>query len=160
MNETILNSIYHKIAGTVADTIKESWTKIVLYGEIGEGVRSSFFYYYSDNSGLPVHSHDIPELFGIKEEEYNALWRQLLNHLSELWNEFIKNGQVPWTNLTMFLTASGDFKIEYNYEDLSDADDYERTIIWGHKYLGLIPEEEEDVKFLEEYLSNRSKMND
>ena len=154
MNEMKLNKIYQKIAGTIADTIKESWTKVVLYGEIGEGVRTSFFYYYSSNRNSPVHSHEIPELFGIPEDEYNVLWRRQLDHLSELRNEFRDGCLIPWTNLTIFLTAEGDFKIEYDYEDLSDADDYERSIIWAHKYLGLIPEDEEDVQFLEEYLLN------
>lgn len=52
----------------------------------------------------------------------------------------------------MFFTHEGDFKIDYEYEDLSNADDYERRIIWKHKYLNLLPEDEDDQKFLEEYL--------
>ncbi|WP_246025931.1 immunity protein YezG family protein [Peribacillus cavernae] len=43
--------------------------------------------------------------------------------------------------------------IDYNYDDLSEADPHEQQIIWEHKYLGLIPQDEDDIMFLEEYLN-------
>ncbi|MFE4706370.1 immunity protein YezG family protein [Peribacillus simplex] len=41
---------------------------------------------------------------------------------------------------------------DYNYEDLSDADDHERRVIWEYTRLGLLPESEYDKSILEEYL--------
>ncbi|MED0757039.1 antitoxin YezG family protein [Aneurinibacillus thermoaerophilus] len=152
MDEIRLNSIYQKIAQTVIETIPEEWLKVFVYGEITEDVRTSFFYYYPDNNSIPTYSHDIPNLFGIDKEEYKKLWRQLLDGLEELWYEFKNNGQEPWTSITFIFDNKGDFKIDYDYEDLSDADDNERSIIWEHKYLGLIPKDEDDRLFLEEYL--------
>ncbi|WP_336047137.1 immunity protein YezG family protein [Solibacillus ferritrahens] len=59
----------------------------------------------------------------------------------------------------MIFNSEGKFKIDYDYEDLSEADDYERRIIWKHKYLNLLPEDEDDKKFLEEYLNNFEENN-
>ena len=91
--EERLNEIYGKIADTLNDTIPEEWDKIYMYGEIGEGVREAFFYYYPSESNEPVYSHKIPEIFDISEDEYDKLWYQLLDNLTELWNEFKNNGQ-------------------------------------------------------------------
>ncbi len=46
MNEARLNELYQKIADVVIQTIPEKWTKVYLYGEIAEGVRKSYFFYY------------------------------------------------------------------------------------------------------------------
>ena len=154
MDENKLGSIYNNIAQTVIETIQEEWSEVYVYGEITEDVRTAFFYYYPENGRTPVHSHNIPDLYEIEKEDYKKLWRQLLDDLKELWYEFKNNYQEPWTNLTMIFNSDGKFKINYDYEDLSEADDYERQIIWKHKYLNLLPEDEDDKKFLEEYLNN------
>ncbi|NPC92336.1 DUF600 family protein [Bacillus sp. WMMC1349] len=157
MNENGLNTIYQKIAETIVETIPEEWSKVFIYGEILEDVRKGFFYYYPDGSDSPVHSHNIPELFEIEKEEYRKLWRLLIDNLSELWYEFKNSDQEAWTNLTMIIQSDGEFNIDYNYEDLSEADDYERRIIWKHDYLGLWPEDEEDKEFLKKYIESKNK---
>ncbi|MED0680360.1 antitoxin YezG family protein [Aneurinibacillus thermoaerophilus] len=154
MDEIKLGNIYHKIAQTVIETIPEEWSKVFVYGEIGDDVRTAFFYYYPSNDNMPIHSHNIPNLFNMDTEEYKTLWRQLLDDFEELWYEFKNSGQELWTNVTFIFDSTGEFKVDYNYEDLSDADDYERRIIWKHKYLGLIPEDDDDREFLEEYLKS------
>lgn len=154
MNENNLSNIYNNIAQTVIETIPEKWFKVFVYGEITEDVRTAFFYYYTKRGALSIHSHNIPEIFGTEREGYKELWRRLLDNLEDLWYEFKNNDQEPWTNLTMFFDNQGDFKVDYDYTDLSDADDYERRIIWKNQYLGLTPEDEDDKKFLEEYLKS------
>jgi hypothetical protein len=42
-----------------------------------------------------------------------------------------------------------------DYTDLSDASDYNRQIIWEYKYLGIMPEDEDDKKVVEEYIKNK-----
>ncbi len=154
MDENKLNSIYQNIAHTVVETIPEEWSKVYVYGEINEDVRTAFFFYYSVNNNIPIHSHNIPQLFDIKEEDYDELWYKLLDDLEELWYEFKNNNQEPWTNLTFIFNSEGELKIDYDYEDLSEADDYEREIIWKYKYLGLLPEDKDDRDFLENYLQS------
>ncbi|WP_027086701.1 antitoxin YezG family protein [Cohnella panacarvi] len=154
MDELKLNTIYQKIAATVIETIPEDWSKVFVYGEVAEDVRTAFFYYYPIDSNIPTYSHDIPNICAMEKEDYKILWRQLLDHLQELWREFNTNGQDVWTNITMIFDNQGDFKIDYDYEDLSEADDHERGIIWEYNHLGLIPEDEDDKEFLDNHLKS------
>ncbi|WP_374720044.1 antitoxin YezG family protein [Parageobacillus toebii] len=154
MDETKLDSIYQAIAQNIVETIPEDWTKVYLYAEITEGVHKSYFFYYPVRSDEPAYSHDIPELFDIDENEYDELWYQLLDLLQELWNEFKINSNQPWSNLTLILDNEGNFKIDYSYDDLSKVDPHEQQIIWEYKYLGLIPEDDDDKEFLKEYLNS------
>ncbi|MBD8035070.1 DUF600 family protein [Solibacillus sp. Sa1YVA6] len=154
MDENKLNSIYQNIAQIVVETIPEEWSKVLIYGEITEDTGNTFFFYYPINNNSPIHSHNIPNMFGIEKEEYKERWRILLNSLEELWYEFKNNNQEPWTNLTFIFNSEGELKIDYDYEDLSEANDYERRIIWKYEYLGLIPEDEDDQEFLESYLQS------
>ncbi|MED3687909.1 antitoxin YezG family protein [Peribacillus butanolivorans] len=152
MNESKLNNYYQKIAQTVNEIIPEEWTKVFLYGEIAEGTGTAFFYYRSNNKGKLIYSHDIPELYNISRLEYREVWRRLIKNLKELSEEFKKNNQEQWTNLTFTLESTGKFKVDYDYEDLSDADDHERRVIWEYTRLDLLPESEYDKRILEEYL--------
>jgi len=149
-----LNEIYIKIANTIDETIPEKWDKVFMYGEILEDVQKAFFYYYPTGSKEPVYSHDIPEIFDISEDEYDELWYKLLDNLEALWNEFKNNGQEQWTNLTFVLESNGRFKMDYDYTDLSDADDVERQSIWKYKYLGIMPKDENYRRVVEEYIKN------
>lgn len=101
---------------------------------------------------MPIYSHDIPEKYSLNEEEYDKLWYQLLDELKVLSDEFKDNNQEQWTNLIFTLESTGEFKVDYDYEDLSDADDHERRVIWEYTRLGLLPETEYDKSILEEYL--------
>ena len=157
MNELNLNSIYQKIAQTINETIPEKWSKVLMYGEIGEGTGTAFFFYYPINNENPCYSHDIPEMYNVSEEEYDKLWYQLLDELKELLAEFKNNNQNLWSNLTFTLESTGKYKIEYDYEDLSEADDHERRIIWEYNRLNLLPESEYDKSILEEYLRKKNE---
>ncbi|MGE7760400.1 immunity protein YezG family protein [Peribacillus sp. NPDC097895] len=42
--------------------------------------------------------------------------------------------------------------VNYVYEDISNADDHERRVIWEYTRLDLLPETEYDKSILEEYL--------
>lgn len=152
--EQKLNEIYGKVANTLNKTIPEKWDKVLLYGEVNEDTRTAYFNYYPAGKKESVYSHDIPQIFNIPKLEYRKQLRQLLDNLEELWNEFKNNGQEPWTNLTFILENNGKFNIEYDYTDLSNANDVERHAIWDYKYLGIIPEDEYTKKFVEEYIKS------
>ncbi|GAB6255102.1 MULTISPECIES: immunity protein YezG family protein [Peribacillus] len=152
MNESKLNEYYQKIAQTVNEMIPEGWSKVILYGEVNEGTGTAFFFYQSNINDKLIYSHDIPELHSISRIEYRDTWRRLIKVLKELSDEFKDNNQEQWTNLTFTLESTGKFKVDYDYEDLSDADDHERRVIWEYTRLGLLPETEYDKSILEEYL--------
>jgi hypothetical protein len=100
---------------------------------------------------------DIPEKFHISDTEFDEIKHQLFEEFVKLWDTFKKHDQEPWTNLTLYLDSSGKIKIHFDYEDLSDANPLHRRIIWKYRYLGMIPEEQEDREFLEEYLKKEKE---
>lgn len=151
MNEQAFERIYQSIANTIIETIQEDWTKVILYGEVVEGAQRAYFFYYSKSDNQFVYCKDIPEMFDIDLEQYRQSMNRLINDLQELRNAFISSGTEVWTNLTMSFTSTGELKIDYSYEDLTDADDHERDIIWEYKYLGVVPEDEDDREFLAQY---------
>ncbi len=154
MNEEQLDRYYQSIAEALIDTIPEEWSKVFLYGEIVEGSQTAYFYYNSESSDQLVYSHDIPELFTFREADYTEKWNTLVNYIQDLWNEFKDNEQEPWTNFTLILDNEGRFKIDYNYDDLSNIDLHERKTIWKYRYLGLMPKSKSGRKYLERYLES------
>lgn len=155
MNTSELERIYNKIAKKIVQMIPEEWTKVFIYGEILEDVQKGFFYYLNKDGNQPIYSYYIPKLFGVTKEKYREQREEFLNSLQELWEVFKRNDEPAWTSMTMILESTGKFKIDYDYEDLTEADDYERLILWKYKYLSLTPEDEVDKEFLEEYLKMR-----
>ncbi|WP_243291874.1 antitoxin YezG family protein [Bacillus sp. FJAT-47783] len=152
MNEEQLGKLYQQIAEVVVDTIPEEWSKVYLYGEIGEGSQTAYFYYYPEGNKKPIYSHDITEIFALSDLEYSEKWNSLVDLVQELWREFKDNEQEPWTNFTFILDKEGQFKIDYNYDDLSNVDLHKRKTIWKYKHLGIVPKSNSGKKFLEEYL--------
>lgn len=151
MESIILSNIGNKIN----NMIPEDWDKVYIYGEVTEGAGSVAFYYSPLNENKYIFSTDISDRFDINENEFNKDEYELLKLFEQLQSEFIKSGQEAWTNVTIYLESSGKFKIEYDYTDLSDVSDYDRQIVWEHKYLGIMPEDEDDKKIIEEYLKSK-----
>ncbi|WP_336047136.1 immunity protein YezG family protein [Solibacillus ferritrahens] len=69
MDENKLGSIYNNIVQTVIKTIPEEWEEVYVNGEITEDVRTAFFYYYPEKGRMPVHSHNISNIFEIEKED-------------------------------------------------------------------------------------------
>lgn len=154
MDSNNTNNLYQDIAENVISTIPEEWSKVYVYGEVVEGSQTAYFYYYPQGSDHPVYSHDIPEHFEVSEIVYTEQWHQLLDSIQDLWRAFKDNEQEPWTNLTFKFDRTGEFNIEFNYEDLSEADPHERKIIWKYKYFGIVPKSNSGKRHLEKYLEH------
>ncbi|WP_396021922.1 immunity protein YezG family protein [Bacillus paralicheniformis] len=73
----------------------------------------------------------------------------------DLQNEFKENSPEVWTNLILTLERNGKFSMDYNYDDVikSDLNGSQRQIIWEHKNLGIFSNDEENIRFLEQYLN-------
>ncbi|HEX9061355.1 MAG TPA: immunity protein YezG family protein, partial [Clostridia bacterium] len=96
MNLKNTDAIFQKIANIINGMIPEEWDKVYLYGEILEDVQEGFFYYYPTNSNKPAYYYYVPQEFDIDEDEYDKLHEQLLDNLSELWQEFKNSDQEVW----------------------------------------------------------------
>jgi uncharacterized protein (TIGR01741 family) len=155
MNTQNIEKYYTKIAEKIDCIIHEEWSKVYIYSEVLKDVVKVYFYYFSKNDdSQPIYSQNMPELFGIDENEFDMSLLHLADCFRELWQEFINNEQEPWTNITFILESNGKFKIDYDYTDLSEASPREQHIIWKYKYLGIMPKNEYGKKVIEEYIRN------
>ncbi len=58
----------------------------------------------------------------------------------------------------MNFDPTGCFRIDYDYENLSKANDHERMLVWEYNYLGLVPQHEADKRYLEHYLKSKKHL--
>ncbi|MEJ3717994.1 MULTISPECIES: antitoxin YezG family protein [Paenibacillus] len=159
MNDERLGILYQQIAEVIVDAIPEEWSKVYLYGEIVDGAQTAYFYFYPEGSDTAVYSHDIPEIFTVSEIEYSEKWNELVDLIQVLWREFKDNDQEAWSNLTLVLESTGKFKIDFNYDNLSNTDPHARKTIWKYNYLGIMPKSNSGKKHLEKYLETVEKEN-
>lgn len=162
LNTAKLRSIYSKIQTQLFYMIPEKWDRIYLYASIMEKVNhletgEMFFYYYP--KGLlkknPINVYEVPTKFNIDEDAYMKLVNKLYDTIKTLREEFKKEEERTWTNLTISI-ENLKFHVEYDYEDLlsSPYSSYDRHIIWKYKYLHFPIERlsKRDRQMLEEYL--------
>ncbi|MCA0972228.1 antitoxin YezG family protein [Halobacillus litoralis] len=126
---------YQKVANILVEMIPEEWEKILLYAEVREGFSQVFFYYYPINQEQPVYSLDIVDMFNIDKPRHKELKQELYDCFEELWNEFIVQGQEPWTRLTYILDNLGKMKLNYEYDDISEISLDEKQDKWEAEYL-------------------------
>jgi uncharacterized protein (TIGR01741 family) len=157
METQVMEQLYQQAAVLLNKMIPEPWEKIYLHAEIGESSRQVYFYYFSNGQERPVLSLDIPDQYEINVDDYNACEFELYDCFTNLWEEFKRNQQEPWTHLTFMLDHSGKFKIDYGYEDLSEVNEFENRIIWEYKYLGLEPDDEWEKAMLKNFKRNQQQ---
>ncbi|MCG1016787.1 immunity protein YezG family protein [Bacillus velezensis] len=155
MNNEKMGELYQKIAEHLNEMIPFQWKKIVLYAEILDDSADIYFYFTTPNNSDYLFSHNIPEHFDVSEEIYDQLLIELQELFEELKEEFKLGNQDIWTNLTLKLENTGKFSIDYNDDDVlsSELDDLQRRDVWKYQNLGILPADEEDRKFIEEYLN-------
>ena len=158
-----IKEMYEDIQRRIFYMIPEKWDKMYLYASVtdlidGHQTGELFFYYIPKGifKKNPVNVYEIPQKFNLDEKEYIKLVNILYKKIVELREEFKKIELVPtWTNLTIIIEGT-QFKVEYDYEDLSKSkfSSYERHIIWRYNYLGIKEEQlnKKERHILERYL--------
>ena len=158
-----IKEMYEDIQRRIFYMIPEKWDKMYLYASVSDLIDKNktgelFFYYIPKGifKKNPVNVYEIPQKFNIDEKEYLNLVNILYKKIVELREEFKKIEIVPtWTNLTMSIQGI-QFKVEYDYEDLSKSkfSSYERHIIWRYNYLGIKEEKlnKQEKEIIERYL--------
>lgn len=158
-----IKEMYEDIQQRIFYMIPEKWDKMYLYASVSDLIdrqkTGELFFYYIPKGIFkknPVNVYEIPQKFNLDEKEYLKLVNILYQKILELRDEFKKIEIVPtWTNLTMIIQGI-QFKIEYDYEDLSKSkfSSYERHIIWRYNYLGIKEEQlnKQEKEILERYL--------
>ena len=158
-----IKEMYEDIQRRIFYMIPEKWENMYLYASVSDLIdrrqTGELFFYYIPKGIFkknPVNVYEIPQKFNLDEKEYLKLVNILYQKIVELREEFKKIEIVPtWTNLTMSIQGI-QFKVEYDYEDLSKSkfSSYERHIIWRYKYLGIGEEKlnRKEREILEKYL--------
>lgn len=158
-----IKEMYEDIQRRIFYMIPEKWDKMYLYASVSDlidGHQTGELFFYYIPKGIfkknPVNVYEIPQKFNLDEKEYLKLVNILYQKIVELREEFKKIELVPtWTNLTMIIQGT-QFKVEYDYEDLSKSkfSSYERHIIWRYNYLGIKEEQlnKKEREIIERYL--------
>lgn len=158
-----IKEMYEDIQRRIFYMIPEKWDKMYLYASVtdlidGHQTGELFFYYIPKGifKKNPVNVYEIPQKFNLNEKDYIKLVNILYKKIVELREEFKKIEIVPtWTNLTMTIQGT-QFKIEYDYEDISKSkfSNYERHIIWRYNNLGIKEEQlnKKEREIIERYL--------
>ena len=158
-----IKEMYEDIQRRIFYMIPEKWDKMYLYVSVSDlidGHKTGELFFYYIPKGIfkknPVNVYEIPQKFNLDEKEYLKFVNILYKKIVALREEFKKIELVPtWTNLTMTIQGI-QFKVEYDYEDLSKSkfSNYERHIIWRYNYLGIGEEKlnKKEREILETYL--------
>lgn len=158
-----IKEMYEDIQRRIFYMIPEKWDRMYLYASVSDlidGHQTGELFFYYIPKGIfkknPVNVYEIPQKFNLDEKEYLKLVNILYQKIVELREEFKKIELVPtWTNLTMIIQGT-QFKVEYDYEDLSKSkfSSYERHIIWRYNYLGIKEEQlnKKEREIIERYL--------
>ncbi len=152
-----MENIYQEIAYNLQSMIPGAWIKIHLYAEVWKGSRQVYFYFYPDGKSEPIYSLDIIKKYNVDEEAIEELEDNLYDCFTELSEEFSNQNQEKWTNLTLTIDTTGEFNIDYNYEDLSEVDPYEQQIIWEYKNLGIKTKGKRPQAIIEKYIVENEK---
>ncbi len=157
MNTDIMERIYEDISRILNDLMPDDWSEIYLYTQLSDYMYTMYFFYYTNDKKKLVYSFDIPKNYEIDEDKFDDLRDELKNIFKELRNEFIKNKQEPWTNLTLFMKDNGEFKIDYSYSDISKIDPFEQQIIWRYEVLGIDSSNQSNLakKVIEKHLQSK-----
>lgn len=86
-------------------------------------------------------------------------WVELNKIMLEVLDCFEAHGQAPWEQMSLSVERSGKFKINYNYDVMTDQDGGQlvRELMWARNTFGYEPEEGgPERKVLDRYLSNLS----
>ncbi|USD84441.1 antitoxin YezG family protein [Bacillus safensis] len=152
-----MEHLYKSICESINEMIPSDWDRVVLYAEILEDSREVYFFFNTKQNQDYIYSHDIPRAYGISKQEYITNLNNLQELFKELRNQFKKNEQDLWTNLTLHLDCLGNLKIEYDYMNILNSvfSDDERQLFWEYEHLGILPEDEEDKEIVLNYIKNK-----
>ncbi|KJR70638.1 TIGR01741 family protein [Bacillus velezensis] len=147
--------LYQLISQNLNDIIPCEWTKIYLYAEVLDDSTMVLFHFRTPENNQIIYSQDIPSHYNVSKDIFKTLLRELRELFEELRTEHRNNNNDVWTNLTLTLDSSGEFQLDYNYDDIlaSELYGYERIAIWEYKNLGILPEDEDDKEFVISYLN-------
>ena len=138
--------MYKEIQKKLFYMLPEKWDSVYLYASVIEHAKletGEMFFYYIPKGVLrknPVNVYEVPSRFNIEEEDYLKLADKLYDKIKELRKEMIKQGERPWSNITISIEKNC-FKAEFRYDSLTHTkfSSYDRHLAWKYEYLNKLP---------------------
>lgn len=119
-----MQKIYEEIQTKIFSMLPENWDRLYLYASIieqpnQENTGEMFLYYFPKGilKKRPINIYEVPNKFGIDEQQYLSLADGLYNSIKKLRKICIENKERSWSNITVII-ENQKFKIIYGYEDL------------------------------------------
>ena len=122
------DEIYQDLFELMEPELPGNWTEAVLYAEYGESSYEIEFF-VKDGEGGVMKCYDLP---GAAVDEYYSLFEEMDSILSKDRSDPDK-GQ-PWSTMTMTVKRTGDFKVDYTYDDVLE-DPLAAKDSWRKQYL-------------------------
>ena len=159
--ENQLAGLYKQLAEQMVSMIPAQWSELHYLGEVERNRQScsSIFYFTDKASGDTVRSHDIPKIYNVSMQTYMKLLDELSNILIAVYDCFAADGQELWEQLSMKLSNTGSFKVDFNYDVMTEDDGGQsrRELIWAHETFGYVPKEgTRSRRILDEYVQSKS----
>ena len=119
---------YQSIFNSLQYILHDDWYRLVFYGEYGA---NSYSMKYFVDTGIGEYV-DCFKLKDISKRDIIKTFAVIDSQITPIRNEL--NGKDKWTVMTLVVDNTGNFKVDYEYEDISD-DSIEYFRKWKNKYL-------------------------
>ena len=124
---------YEIIANKLQTILPQGWNKVVFYAEVTDDSYEMFYYIFTSESDEPIQCYDLPDLYEINEDQIDEVFDELYAPLLDEKSELIKDGNQPWTTITLVFSEDGSFNVDYDYAYIDDGFDHLKS--WKNKYL-------------------------
>ncbi|MFC5470429.1 immunity protein YezG family protein [Cohnella suwonensis] len=162
--ENQLAGLYQEIAQKINSMIPTSWDEFYYLGEVEEGKSSwsSTFYFVESNTNTIVDGNDIPTKYNVSQQIYDELLSELSGLLLILYKCFEDNEQTLWEQVSLTVSSSGKFNVDFLYEVINENDggQLQREIVWAYETFGFVPTEGSySRRVLDKYLKEKDNNN-
>ena len=122
------DDVFQDLFELVEPELPGNWSEVVLYAEYGESSYEIEFFVKDEKGGV-TKCYDLP---GAAVDEYYSLFEEIDSILSK--DRLNPDKGQPWSTMTMVVKRTGDFKVDYTYDDVLE-DPLAAKDSWRKQYL-------------------------
>lgn len=122
------DEVFQVLFELMGPELPDNWSEVVLYAEYGE-TSYEIEFFVKDGEGSVTKCYDLP---GAADDEYYSLFEEMDSILSK--DRLDPDKGQPWSTMTMAVKRTGDFKVDYAYEDALE-DPLVTKNEWRKRYL-------------------------
>lgn len=119
---------YNEIASLIVDLLPEKWNKVAFFAQYSDGSYTMKFYADCGNGEYT----DCYSLSDVSDDDIYRTFSAIDTLIKPVHSSL--NAKEKWTVMTMLFSCDGNFKVEYDYEDISETS-IAYIMKWKKKYL-------------------------